>query len=64
MEVAHKGMVSLDALILPVDPFLQRDRDAANSTAIANGITVMEAELMAEHVDVENVPVADVEADA
>lgn len=64
MEVTHEGVVSFDALVLPVDPFLQRDGDTSNATAIADRVTVMEPQTMAKDFDVVNVPVADVEADA
>ena len=64
VEVTHEGVVSFDALVLPVDPLLQRDGDASDATAIANRVTVMEPQAMAKDFDVVDVPVADVEADA
>jgi len=64
MEVTHEGVVSFDALVLPVDPFLQRDGDTSDATAVADRVTVMEPQAMAKDFDVVNVPVADVEADA
>jgi hypothetical protein len=48
MEVPHEGVVSFDALVLPVDPFLERDRDAANTTAVPDGIAVVKPQAMAK----------------
>jgi hypothetical protein len=64
MEVPHKGVVSLDALVLPVDPFLERDRYAANTTAVSDGIAVVKPQAMAKDIHVMDVPIADVKADA
>jgi len=46
MEMAHKGVVSFDALVLTIDPFLQRDRDTTDAAAIADGIAMMEPQTM------------------
>ena len=64
MKMTHEGVVSLDALVLPVDPFLQRDGDATDATAVADCVTMMEAQPMAQDVDVMDVAVADVENEA
>ncbi len=64
MEVPHEGVVSFDALVLAVDPFLERYRDAANTAAVSNGIAVVKPQSMAKDVHVMDVPVADVKADA
>jgi hypothetical protein len=64
MEMPHEGVISFDALVLPVDPFLKRYRDAANTTAVPDGIAVVKPQAMAKDVHVMDVPIADVKADA
>ena len=64
MEVTEEAVICADALVLPVDPFLQRDGDAADTAAVSDRVAMVKPQLVAQHVDVEDVPVADVKADA
>ena len=65
LELTWPGcVVSFDALILPVDPFLQRHSDATNSTAVSNGIAMMKPQAMAEQIKVEQIAITDRELHA
>ena len=63
VKVTKKAVVCPDADVLAVHPFLQGHGDAADPAAVLDGVAMMEAELLPQHVQVQNVAITDMELD-